>query len=85
MLHGQDETILPCLAMGGVHKAASAGQPTTTAKKLTGILEAWAAGDLETARERGELLTGSDQRDLSLSRQYRGWQADHEADRARFR
>lgn len=32
-----------------------------------------------------ELLTGSDQRDLSLSRQYRGWQADHEADRARFR
>ena len=39
MLHGQDETILPCLAMGG-------------AQGGIGIIDAWKAGDLELARER---------------------------------
>ena len=41
MLHGQDETILPCLAMGG----ARGGIGGTT------ILDAWKRGDLEAARE----------------------------------
>ena len=45
MLHGQDETILPCLAMGG----AQGGIGGT---ELVGIIKAWEAGDIETARER---------------------------------
>ena len=51
MLHGQDETILPSLAMGG----AQGGIGCTTnynGKELVGIIEAWKAGDLELARER---------------------------------
>lgn len=51
MLHGQDETILPCLAMGGA-QGGIGGTTNYNGKELTGILEAWAAGDLETARER---------------------------------
>ena len=51
MLHGQDETILPCLAMGGA-QGGIGGTTNYNGKVLTGILEAWAAGDLETARER---------------------------------
>ena len=50
MLHGQDETILPCLAMGG----AQGGIGDTTnynGRCLTGILEAWEKGDLEKARQ----------------------------------
>ena len=35
-----------------VHRAVSVEQPTITAKELTGIIEAWKAGDLELARER---------------------------------
>ena len=50
-LHGQDETILPCLAMGGA-QGGIGGTTNYNGKELTGILEAWAAGDLETARER---------------------------------
>lgn len=84
MLHGQDETILPCLAMGGA-QGGIGGTTNYNGKELTGILEAWAAGRPRNSTRTPELLTGSDQRDLSLSRQYRGWQADHEADRARFR
>ena len=47
MLHGQDETILPCLAMGG----AQGGTTNYNGRVLTGIQEAWANGDLEKARE----------------------------------
>ena len=50
MLHGQDETILPCLAMGGA-QGGIGGTTTYNGRVLTGILEAWQAGDLEKARE----------------------------------
>ncbi len=51
MLHGQDETILPCLAMGGA-QGGIGGTTNYNGKELGGILEAWQAGDLELARER---------------------------------
>ncbi len=51
MLHGQDETILPCLAMGGA-QGGIGGTTNYNGRELTGILTAWAAGDLETAREK---------------------------------
>ena len=51
MLHGQDETILPCLAMGGA-QGGIGGTTNYNGKELTGIIEAWKAGDLELARER---------------------------------
>lgn len=50
MLHGQDETILPCLAMGGA-QGGIGGTTNYNGKVLTGILEAWEKHDLETARE----------------------------------
>lgn len=50
MLHGQDETILPCLAMGGA-QGGIGGTTNYNGRVLTGILEAWQAGDLERARE----------------------------------
>ena len=50
MLHGQDETILPCLAMGGA-QGGIGGTTNYNGRVLTGILDAWAAGDLERARE----------------------------------
>ena len=50
MLHGQDETILPCLAMGGA-QGGSGGTTNYNGRVLTGIQEAWANGDLEKARE----------------------------------
>ena len=50
MLHGQDETILPCLAMGGA-QGGIGGTTNYNGRCLTGILEAWAAGDLDKARE----------------------------------
>lgn len=50
MLHGQDETILPCLAMGGA-QGGIGGTTNYNGRVLTGILEAWKKGDLETARE----------------------------------
>lgn len=50
MLHGQDETILPCLAMGGA-QGGIGGTTNYNGRVLTGILEAWQAGDLEKARE----------------------------------
>lgn len=50
MLHGQDETILPCLAMGGA-QGGIGGTTNYNGRCLTGILEAWEAGDLEKARE----------------------------------
>ncbi len=51
MLHGQDETILPCLAMGGA-QGGIGGTTNYNGRCLTGILDAWKAGDIETARER---------------------------------
>lgn len=51
MLHGQDETILPALAMGGA-QGGIGGTTNYNGKELVGIIEAWNAGDLETARER---------------------------------
>ena len=50
MLHGQDETILPCLAMGGA-QGGIGGTTNYNGKCLTGIIEAWEEGDLEKARE----------------------------------
>lgn len=50
MLHGQDETILPCLAMGGA-QGGIGGTTNYNGRILTGILEAWEKGDIETARE----------------------------------
>lgn len=51
MLHGQDETILPELAMGGA-QGGIGGTTNYNGKELVGIIEAWKAGDLELARER---------------------------------
>ncbi len=50
MLHGQDETILPCLAMGGA-QGGIGGTTNYNVRCLVGILEAWEAGDIEKARE----------------------------------
>ena len=50
MLHGQDETILPCLAMGGA-QGGIGGTTNCNGRVLTNILEAWAEGDLNKARE----------------------------------
>lgn len=50
MLHGQDETILPCLAMGGA-KGGIGGTTNYNGRVLTQIIDAWNAGDLEKARE----------------------------------
>ena len=51
MLHGQDETILPSLAMGGA-QGGIGGTTNYNGKELVGIIEAWKVGDLELARER---------------------------------
>ena len=51
MLHGQDETILPSLAMGGA-QGGIGGTTNYNGKELVGIIDAWKAGDLELARER---------------------------------
>lgn len=50
MLHGQDETILPCLAMGGA-QGGIGGTTNYNGRCLVGILDAWEAGDLGKARE----------------------------------
>jgi N-acetylneuraminate lyase len=50
MLHGQDETILPSLAMGGA-QGGIGGTTNYNGKVLTEIIEAWNQGDLERARE----------------------------------
>ncbi|MEG1574840.1 MAG: dihydrodipicolinate synthase family protein [Bacteroidales bacterium] len=51
MLHGQDETILSSLVMGGA-QGCIGGTTNYNGRELIGIGEAWAAGDIETARER---------------------------------
>lgn len=51
MLHGQDETILPSLAMGGA-QGGIGGTTNYNGRELVGIIEDWKAGNLESARER---------------------------------
>lgn len=51
MLHGQDETILSSLAMGGA-RGGIGGTTNYNGRELVGIIEAWQAGDIETAREK---------------------------------
>ncbi|MEG2218888.1 MAG: dihydrodipicolinate synthase family protein [Muribaculaceae bacterium] len=51
MLHGQDETILPSLALGGA-QGGIGGTTNYNGRELVGIISAWEKGDLETARER---------------------------------
>ena len=50
MLHGQDETILPCLAMGGA-RGGIGGTTNYNGRELTAIIDAWKRGDIEAARE----------------------------------
>lgn len=50
MLHGQDETILPCLAMGGA-QGGIGGTTNYNGRNLVGIIKAWKEGNLEEARE----------------------------------
>ena len=50
MLHGQDETLLPCLAMGGA-RGGIGGTTNYNGRTLVGILDAWKSGDLERARD----------------------------------
>lgn len=51
MLHGQDETILASLAQGGA-RGGIGGTTNYNGRELTGIIDAWNAGDIETAREK---------------------------------
>ncbi|MCQ2095507.1 MAG: dihydrodipicolinate synthase family protein [Bacteroidaceae bacterium] len=51
MLHGQDETILPSLVMGGA-EGGIGGTTNYNGRELTGIIKAWKDGDVLTARER---------------------------------
>lgn len=50
MLHGQDETILPCLAMGGA-QGGIGGTTNYNGRELVAIIDAWNRGDLEAARD----------------------------------
>lgn len=50
MLHGQDETILPCLAMGGA-QGGIGGTTNYNGRELVAILDAWKRGDIEAARD----------------------------------
>ena len=50
MLHGQDETILPSLAMGGARGGIS-GTTNYNGRELTAIIDCWNKGELEAARE----------------------------------
>ncbi len=67
MLHGQDETILPCLAMGGA-QGGIGGTTNYNGINLVGIIEAWKAGDLEKARE----LQNYSQEVINVICKYRG-------------
>ena len=49
MLHGQDETILPSLAMGGA-RGGIGGTTNYNGRCLVGIIDAWKQGDIEKAR-----------------------------------
>lgn len=49
MLHGQDETILPSLAMGGA-QGGICGTSNYNGRELNAIVDAWKQGNLERAR-----------------------------------
>lgn len=51
MLHGQDETILSALVMGGA-QGGIGGTTNYNGKELVGIIEAWKNGDIATAKEK---------------------------------
>lgn len=51
LLHGQDETYLASLAQGGA-QGGICGTTNYNGREQVAIGEAWAAGDLETAREK---------------------------------
>lgn len=67
MLHGQDETILPCLAMGGA-QGGIGGTTNYNGRNLVGILTAWEEGNLEKARE----LQNFSQEVINVICRYRG-------------
>ena len=67
MLHGQDETILPSLAMGGA-QGGIGGTTNYNGRCLTGIIEAWKAGDIDKARK----LQNFAQEDINVICHYRG-------------
>ena len=67
MLHGQDETILPCLAMGGA-QGGIGGTTNYNGKVLNQIIESWKAGKLDEARE----LQNFAQEVLNVICHYRG-------------
>ncbi len=50
MLHGQDETILPSLAMGGA-QGGIGGTTNYNGRELVAIIDAWNRGDINAARE----------------------------------
>lgn len=50
LLHGQDETILPCLAMGGA-RGGIGGTTNYNGRELVAIIDAWKHGDIEAARQ----------------------------------
>lgn len=50
MLHGQDETILPSLAMGGA-RGGIGGTTNYNGRELNAIIDCWKKGDIEGARE----------------------------------
>lgn len=53
MLHGQDETILASLSLGGA-QGGIGGTTNYNGRELTGIIEAWEEGQIATAREKQE-------------------------------
>lgn len=67
MLHGQDETILPCLAMGGA-QGGIGGTTNYNGCNLVGIINAWNSGDLDKARE----LQNFSQEVINVIVKYRG-------------
>lgn len=67
MLHGQDETILSALVMGGA-QGGIGGTTNYNGKELVGIIEAWKAGDIEKARE----LQNFSQEVINVICKYRG-------------
>ena len=67
MLHGQDETILPSLAMGGA-RGGIGGTTNYNGRNLVGIIEAWNSGDIEKARQ----LQNYSQEVINIICHYRG-------------
>lgn len=51
LLHGQDETILPSLVMGGA-KGGIGGTTNYNGRELLGIIKEWENGNMEAAREK---------------------------------